>query len=79
MALTVKNVKVKEGDTLTKIAEENGMGPSGWRDLYLMNVAFLMQAAKSAGRGSDKVGPDFIWPGTYITIVQDIPFEPSGH
>lgn len=73
--MALRKVTIQQGDTLWKIAERELGDPQRWREVFHWNVVPLMER----GRVPERVGPNYIWPGTELVIVTDVEFEPSGN
>jgi nucleoid-associated protein YgaU len=67
---------VREGDTLWALAEKHLGSGQRWRDLFLMNAPLL---TFKHGESPEKVGPNFIFPGDELFLVEDVEFEPSAN
>jgi nucleoid-associated protein YgaU len=76
-SVNVETVEVEKGDTLWKIAERELGAGKYWLNLYLMNAVDL--ATSGHKMVSAHIGPDWIYPGDQIKIVNGVPFEPSGN
>lgn len=64
--LPTKEVEVKAGDTLWKLANEHLGNGQRWREIYLLNLAATMQESTSRGVTPNA---DFIFPGTKLKLL----------
>lgn len=76
--MEIREVNVQPGDTLFSLAERHTGNGNRWRDIFILNAAeFIQRGEKSA-----QVGPDMIWPGMTLKIIDyrpgEIPPLPSG-
>lgn len=72
----LKTVQVQPGDTLWTIAKRELGNGKYYLNVYLMNAVNLIKEGHEVQ--SNKVGPDYIYPGQLVHIVQGIEFDPSG-
>jgi nucleoid-associated protein YgaU len=73
----IKTVRVHPGDTLWKIAERELGAGKYWLNLYLMNAVELATGGHKIDAAH--IGPNWIYPGSKITVVDFTGFEPSGN
>lgn len=75
MALEIKTVTVEPGDTLYALAKKYKGSGKKWKEVFIENAATLANQA-AVQELPEKVGPNYIWPGTQIQVVVG-DFEPS--
>jgi len=63
----IKSVTVQPGETVSAIAKRELGNAGRWREVFLMNAQTM--ASQRANQPSAKIGPDFVWPGTELIIV----------
>lgn len=74
--INIKTVDVQPGDTLWKLAERELGNGKYYLGLYLLNAVELATSGHKIT--SDKIGPDFLWPGQKIKVIDSVDFDPSG-
>jgi len=75
MALEIKTVTVEPGDTLYNIAKTHLGSGKKWKEVFVANAATLANQT-AVQELPEKVGPNYIWPGTQLQVVVG-DFEPS--
>jgi nucleoid-associated protein YgaU len=76
----VKKIKVKKGDTLWSLAQahmpdEKGQG-TRYKELFLINATTMVMDRENS---PDKIGPNFIYEGDELFVLENVEFEPSGN
>lgn len=74
--MKLKEVRVQPGDTLWKLAEEHYGDGQRWRDIFLLNATRLTYLHQNAPH---YIGPDYIYPGDKLDIIDGVEFAPSGN
>lgn len=69
MAFEIRPVTVKPGDTLFGIAKEHLGSGKKWKEVFIANAAAIANQT-AVQELPEKVGPNFIWPGTVLQIVR---------
>ena len=73
--MRIKTVRVKEGDTLWSLAEKYLGDPNRWTELFLINATTLAER----GRVPNKIGPNYIFPGTDLKVLNGLEFDASAN
>lgn len=72
----VRTVHVQPGDTLWTIAKRELGNGQFWLQVYLLNAVEL--ATTGHAIKPSVIGPNFIYPGQTIKLIDSIKFDPSG-
>jgi nucleoid-associated protein YgaU len=72
----VKRIKVKEGDTLWSLAQAHMGDGQRYKELFLINATTMVMDRENA---PDKIGPNFIYDGDELFVLENVEFEPSGN
>jgi len=75
-AVSIKTHIVQPGETLWQIAEKHYGQGRFYLNVYLLNAVALANSGHKID--SKTIGPDFIYPGTELTIINGIDFQASG-
>lgn len=77
--MQIREVNVQPGDTLYSIAQRHTGNGNRWRDIFILNAAEFIQR----GGSSEKVGPDYLWPGMTLKVIdyrpEELEFNPSAN
>jgi nucleoid-associated protein YgaU len=72
----VKKIKVKKGDTLWSLAQAHMGDGQRYKELFLINATTMVMDRENP---PDKIGPNFIYDGDELFVLENVEFEPSGN
>lgn len=72
----VRSVAVQPGDTLWSIANRELGNGQYWLQIFLLNAVELATTGHAVKPGT--IGPNYIYPGQVVKIIDSLKFEPSG-
>lgn len=72
----VRSVKVEPNDTLWSIAKRELGDGQYWLQIFLLNAVELATSGHAIKPGL--IGPNYIFPGQVVKIIDSLKFEPSG-